>query len=127
MKKNLLLLVAIIFIQYSSNAQSCDGRYQTPIFAIQIDSNIVYGANADLAGDTTQLKMDIYQPIGDTLSQRPVITFAHGGYFIGGDKKKTVMWLDLLHTLLHSVMFAFPIITGWLHLPPSTRFPNLLL
>jgi dienelactone hydrolase len=30
--------------------------------------------------------MDIYQPAGDTIQQRPVIVLAHGGCFIEGDK-----------------------------------------
>lgn len=33
--------------------------------------------------------MDIYQPAGDTLTQRPLIIFAHGGSFVAGDKTNT--------------------------------------
>jgi acetyl esterase/lipase len=83
MKKNLLLLAAVIFIQYSANAQ-CDGRYQDSAFAITIDSNVVYGSNIDLNNDTVSLTMDIYLPANDSLSQRPVVLFAHGGYFLPG-------------------------------------------
>ncbi len=41
------------------------------------------------------LKMDIYQPVGDTLSARPLILLAHGGSFVGGDRHldTTVLYL----------------------------------
>lgn len=32
------------------------------------------------------LKLDIYQPVGDTLQDRPVIIFMHGGGFAGGSR-----------------------------------------
>jgi acetyl esterase/lipase len=32
------------------------------------------------------LKMDVYQPFGDTMTQKPVIILAHGGGFIQGNK-----------------------------------------
>jgi poly(3-hydroxybutyrate) depolymerase len=33
------------------------------------------------------LEMDIYQPAGDTRTDRPVVVFAHGGSFVGGTKQ----------------------------------------
>jgi hypothetical protein len=41
------------------------------------------------------LKMDIYQPAGDTLAARPLIILAHGGSFTSGDRTddSTVVWL----------------------------------
>ena len=32
------------------------------------------------------LVMDIYEPLGDVLTQRPAIVFAHSGGFITGDR-----------------------------------------
>ena len=37
------------------------------------------------------LEMDVYQPIGDTASNRPLIIFAHGGAYVGGDKNNPTM------------------------------------
>src|ERR1051326_8568058 len=63
-------------------------RYDTTVFSsIVMDSDIVYGSNNDLNGNAVTLKMDIYQPMGDTASIRPLIVLAHGGSFVSGDKK----------------------------------------
>ncbi|MDX5325317.1 MAG: alpha/beta hydrolase [Bacteroidota bacterium] len=52
-------------------------RYRDPIFSQVTFETVV---NPDLAG------MDIYQPAGDTASQRPVVIFVHGGAFVSGFK-----------------------------------------
>lgn len=91
MKKTLLSL-AILWAAYS-NAQ--DLRYYNKVFTdVKKDSNIVYGNNYGydlLAGElgltSKDLDLDIYQPAGDTLKNRPLIIWAHGGSFLGGSKE----------------------------------------
>lgn len=63
-------------------------RYWDPAFfsAVTITSNVTYGSATNINNSTQVLKMDIYQPTGDTVSQRPLIVLAHGGSFIGGSK-----------------------------------------
>ena len=80
MKKSLLLFSCII-INTLSYAQ-CNGRYETEIFSSTSVSEINY---SDVYNDTRHL-MDIYTPNGDTEINRPLIIFAHGGSFMGGDK-----------------------------------------
>ncbi|MBI3503169.1 MAG: carboxylesterase family protein [Bacteroidetes bacterium] len=90
MKKLLLLFPLSYFLTFSlSHAQTYCGtpRYDTVVFSsTTVTSNVVFGSNVDLNGNTVTLKMDIYEPAGDTASMRPVIVFAHGGSFVGGDK-----------------------------------------
>ncbi|HRP38957.1 MAG TPA: alpha/beta hydrolase fold domain-containing protein [Chitinophagales bacterium] len=64
----------------ASSAQLCSGsgRYIDDVFSNVDTVSVVYS--------TTNQMMTIYQPQGDTASQRPVIIFAHGGSFIGGDR-----------------------------------------
>jgi len=63
-------------------------RYKDMVFT-EIDSlpNVVYGRNTNTQGNTLDLDMDIYFPKGDSLTQRPLMIWAHGGYFLYGDKK----------------------------------------
>ena len=62
-------------------------RFDQEIFStVNKTTDVVFGANNDYQGTNTILKMDIYQPATDTMSMRPLIIFAHGGSFIGGDK-----------------------------------------
>ena len=47
--------------------------------------------------------MDVYTPDGDTFTQRPLIIFAHGGVFIGGDKNNFMM-VELCEAFAKEVM-----------------------
>lgn len=85
-------LLAGIFslgIFHFSSAQDCSGnRYYQPIFPnVTTVANVQYGSNLLQDGVTQQdLLMDIYYPTGDTDTERPLVIFAHGGSFIGGNK-----------------------------------------
>jgi predicted esterase len=77
------------------NVSAQDYRYVETIFpASVITSNVVYGTapflNApyvDETSTTTQnLVMDIFEPQGDMLNNRPAIIFAHGGGFLTGNR-----------------------------------------
>lgn len=76
----------------SLSAQSL--RYFDTVFnEVKTDSNIVYGSNytynvlsAQFGLTQEDLTLDIYQPVDDTLSNRPLIIWAHGGSFLGGTK-----------------------------------------
>lgn len=86
MKKIYTLATALlIFVGHQAYAQ-CDGRYQTDIFTNVDVTTVQYGSNQNLNGTTINLDMDIYQPQGDTATNRPVIIFAHGGSFSAGTK-----------------------------------------
>jgi len=88
MKKYYLFIVlAICFSQ--------EIRFIDEIFEqIHISEDIVYGNAPDLPflfiiesnTNDVDLHMDIYEPLGDTMIDRPVIIFAHSGAFFIGDK-----------------------------------------
>jgi acetyl esterase/lipase len=62
-------------------------RYRDPVFAsISETQNVQYGAAPDLNGNTVPLMLDLYQPSGDTVRQRPAIVWVHGGGYCCGDK-----------------------------------------
>jgi len=71
-----ILLSLLVLISFSVNAQ-CDGRYQEEIFNEVSVSTVTYS-------DVHNLQMDIYQAVGDTETQRPLLIIAHGGSFITG-------------------------------------------
>jgi Carboxylesterase family/Secretion system C-terminal sorting domain len=87
MKKSLLLLSLSVLGSFISSAQCNNGRFASNVFgAVTLTSNVVYGSNTSYSGSTTSLKMDVYQPTGDTATVRPLIIWVHGGSFIGGSK-----------------------------------------
>lgn len=87
--KQKLLLVLNLFIAGSTFAQEpCStGRYSSDVYTnLTITSNIEYGQNTTFSGANKILKLDFYEPTGDTATMRPLIIWTHGGSFLGGSK-----------------------------------------
>ena len=84
MKQTFTFLFAMISL--GLYAQTCSGRYQTEIYN-QVDVTTVdYGSAVNRLGDTVTLQMDIYQAVGDTATDRPVVIFCFGGSFTAGSR-----------------------------------------
>jgi len=84
MKQKIYLIVCFLLTMQASHsiAQCTGGRYQNEIFSYTLDSAVY--------SDTFGLKVDIYQPAGDTLSARPLIILAHEGTFVSGNREEDV-------------------------------------
>lgn len=92
--RRLLPLIAVLVIV----AAGCDFpnmnppgtapvRYRDPIFnAVTVTNDVTYGSATNLGNQTVTLKLDMYQPTGDTVTSRPAIVWVHGGSFCCGDK-----------------------------------------
>jgi Carboxylesterase family len=91
MKKFLLPVMFILgFTSYGQSPCSLWPRYDQEVFSnVTTSINVPFGSNYDYQGVNKDLKMNIYEPAGDTLSQRPLIVFAHGGSFVAGDKSNS--------------------------------------
>jgi acetyl esterase/lipase len=62
-------------------------RYRDAVFgAVSTTSDVVYGSATNISGQTITLHLDLYEPIGDTVTERPAIVWVHGGSFSSGDK-----------------------------------------
>jgi para-nitrobenzyl esterase len=62
-------------------------RYRDQVFsAVTTTTNITYGSATGIDGAPETLKLDLYQPAGDTIAKRPAILWIHGGGFTMGDK-----------------------------------------
>lgn len=84
-----LVFGAVLALTSSMSVQAqCIDRYATEIFNnVYVVQDVIYGRSiAENGVDTTDLRMDIYRPVGDTATDRPVVIFAHGGSFVGGDE-----------------------------------------
>jgi hypothetical protein len=85
-KLTTLFCLLLTFSAFGQNPCS-SGRFASDVFQnVTTTSNITYGANSSWTGANTTLKLDFYEPTGDTMAARPLIIWIHGGSFIGGSK-----------------------------------------
>ncbi|SFQ24919.1 alpha/beta hydrolase [Hymenobacter arizonensis] len=95
MKTTLLFALALLLAGLQAATAQIDttrARYYQPIFPnVTVTSGVTYGSAVNSAGITQTLRMDIYQPTGDTVRRRPVIIFAHQGGFVIGSRTDAYM------------------------------------
>lgn len=83
--KNLFFYIAVL-VGISTNTQA-QIRYQSEIFSsYDLISDIQYGRAIKVNGTAMDLFLDFYAPSGDTVTNRPLVIFIHGGGFKDGDK-----------------------------------------
>ncbi|MFT6850816.1 MAG: hypothetical protein ACJATA_001632 [Sphingobacteriales bacterium] len=97
MKTSILTLILIGMFWSNSTFSQCFGdRFKSQVFeTFIIDSNVVYGTNftydvqqGQTGTSTMDLEMDIYTPpLSDTMTNRPMLLFIHGGSFIENNRK----------------------------------------
>jgi acetyl esterase/lipase len=92
--KWLLTNCIVVITCLVASAQCPTDRYLVPQFSVTKQSNVVF-ANApaipavyvsEAVTVNEDITMDIFQPVGDTATKRPLIIFAFGGGYIFGTK-----------------------------------------
>lgn len=90
--KNLVFILLFVSLKSFSQSTECDGtRFKDSLFAVTVTSNVLYGHNTNYDGSGRDLKMDIYQPVGDVATKRPLIIFAPKGSFLSENKAELTM------------------------------------
>lgn len=91
-KKILIVIIVLCISNFIGISQT---RYidDTYFNDVQIDSIIPFGSNVNDTGVTQVLYLDFYEPIGDTVSARPLIIWIHGGGYTSGTRTDSHMQL----------------------------------
>jgi len=70
-------------------------RYLTPVFdEVAVSQNIEYGSAMNYLGEEELLLLDFYEPVGDDLTRRPLVIFAHGGGFVDVTQSKNLLHIE---------------------------------
>lgn len=77
--------VISLFAQYHP---SCNGlRYRVDVFEnVKVTKDIEYSEATTIGGKSKKLFLDVYEPVSDIVTERPIILFAFGGSFISGTR-----------------------------------------
>ena len=82
------IILSILLITTLYSQSECDGvRYADEIFSqVNVTSNVLYGGNynPNIWGQNLweDLYLDIYEPSGDDVGDRPLVFFLFGGHII---------------------------------------------
>ena len=83
----LCLVVIVVALATQTGAVAVGQRYRDEVFSsVTITSNVAYGQAPDEDGNPVVLRLDVYEPSGDTAAARPAFVWIHGGGFTDGDK-----------------------------------------
>ena len=86
------IILPILIISSLYSQSECDGaRYTNEIFSqVNVTSNVLYGGNYNPniwgQNEWQDLYLDIYEPAGDDIEDRPLVFFLFGGSFVAGSK-----------------------------------------
>lgn len=91
-----ILFFLLTQVAFGQAELACDGqRYVDDVFTDFTVTTVTYGSNTTFLGLNQDLKMDIYEPVGDTHAQRPVVILAFGGSFIFGARESMAEFCEL--------------------------------
>ena len=85
-------ITIFLVLSYLSAQSECDGeRYTNEIFnQVNVTSNVLYGGNFNPniwgQNEWQNLYLDVYEPEGDDIEDRPLVFFLFGGSFVAGSK-----------------------------------------
>lgn len=72
-------------------------RYLDPVFAeVSVTEGVGFATVTNVLGQHQRLRLDVYQPTGDTAAARPVVVWVHGGSFQRGDRGLMRWWAEEL-------------------------------
>jgi len=143
MKQNYTLLILLAFMLVSITVESQD-RYLDDVFTSAfVESDVVYGTNISILRapqgiiEPIELKMDVYTPVGDDMTDRPVMIVGHTGNFLpqyingaitGGKSDSVVVNTCRRLTAKGYVAVAYTYRQGWNPIAPDqdTRTGTLL-
>lgn len=83
-----LAVIGLLFGLFTNMAMAQGVRYAEPVFdEVNVETGIPF-SSAIKEGETspTTLYLDFYEPVGDTLSARPLVITVFGGAFVAGSR-----------------------------------------
>ncbi|HNQ12291.1 MAG TPA: T9SS type A sorting domain-containing protein [Bacteroidia bacterium] len=80
-------LLALSHLTIALQGQPCTNDYTQKIYNVYKESNITYGSDTNFNASIQTLKLNIWKPLADNNTLRPLIILVHGGGFVSGQKE----------------------------------------
>lgn len=118
-------LLAAVFVR----GQDCSIPFTDPLFAVQVESGVWYGNATRFDGGTDSLRLNLYKPVGDGQTQRPLVVLIHGGGFFEGSRDEFNPWAEELASkgwAAATISYRLGFYGSWLFGPPYANDPHEL-
>ena len=99
MRKRYTFATATLLIAGSLTAQDCTIPFVTPLFEVQVESDLWYGNATRFNGGTDSLRLNLYKPVGDGQLERPLVIAVHGGGFVNGNREDLNAYCNTLASM----------------------------
>lgn len=88
MLRTLTLALSALPLLLPAQSECGSGRYTDAAYfdSVVVSTGVVFGANTGVFGSQQTLRLDVYEPYGDALAERPVVIVAFGGSFVAGSR-----------------------------------------
>jgi len=106
-------------------AQSAGCPYREEKYGWRVEKDLLYGRDVNYLGDSLDLRLDLYKPIGDNNPARPLIVYVHGGFMLTGCKEGPA-WFAQAMAARGYVVACVDYRKGW-HKTDHVSAPNCLL
>lgn len=70
----------------AAHGQDCSIPFTVPMFEVRAEMDILYGTATRYNGAAQELRLNLYKPVGDGQTERPLLILIHGGGFFDGDR-----------------------------------------
>lgn len=77
---------ALFLLPCCALAQDCSIPFTQALFGVQQEADIFYGTATRFNNGTDSLRLNLYKPVGDGQTERPLVVAVHGGGFTGGHR-----------------------------------------
>jgi len=85
--KTRLLILFITLVSFTGLSAQCLDPYYPKIYSSREEAGIIFGTVDQYDGTPVVLKMNIWKPVGDNNTTRPLLIWIHGGGFYSGVKE----------------------------------------
>jgi len=84
MKRFLISFIGLLFTQFSFSQTT----FTDTVYQFRRENDILYGQAINYAGNVVPLYLDLYKPVGDSNTNRPLLVLVHGGAWIAGSRNE---------------------------------------
>lgn len=124
-----LFLPVLLAAAVAVRGQDCSIPFTDSLFAVQVESGVWYGNATRFDGGTDSLRLNLYKPVGDGQTQRPLVVLIHGGGFFEGSRDEFNPWAEELASkgwAAATISYRLGFYGSWLFGPPYANDPHEL-